>query len=75
MNADLPEIEPIGEPGFEPRLTGSEPVVLPLHHSPGFHRKYTRAVRGRQVQTDVPSVVGCSTKGSGSQNDAINAIK
>ncbi len=23
-----------GEPGFEPGLTGSEPVVLPLHHSP-----------------------------------------
>ena len=23
-----------GELGFEPRLTGSEPVVLPLHHSP-----------------------------------------
>ena len=25
-----------GEPGFEPGLTGSEPVVLPLHHSPEF---------------------------------------
>ena len=23
-----------GEPGFEPGLTGSEPAVLPLHHSP-----------------------------------------
>lgn len=23
-----------GGPGFEPRLTGPEPVVLPLHHPP-----------------------------------------
>ena len=25
-----------GEPGFEPRLDGSEPYVLPLHYSPIF---------------------------------------
>ena len=25
-----------GELGFEPRMAGSEPDVLPLHHSPMF---------------------------------------
>ena len=30
--ADLPGLA--GEPGFEPRQTESESVVLPLHHSP-----------------------------------------
>ena len=24
----------VGLPGFEPRMTGPESVVLPLHHSP-----------------------------------------
>ena len=27
-----------GGPGFEPRLTGSEPVVLPLNYPPGAGR-------------------------------------
>ena len=26
----------VGLPGFEPRMTGPESVVLPLHHSPIF---------------------------------------
>ena len=26
----------VGLPGFEPRMTGPESVVLPLHHSPMF---------------------------------------
>ena len=26
----------VGLPGFEPRMTGPESVVLPLHHSPLF---------------------------------------
>ena len=29
-----------GEPGFEPRQTESESVVLPLHHSPKFAQDY-----------------------------------
>ena len=35
-----------GEPGFEPGLTGSEPVVLPLHHSPEFvHNKAVSCIK------------------------------
>ena len=34
---DLPQkIVLVGLPGFEPRMTGPESVVLPLHHSPMF---------------------------------------
>ena len=34
---DLPQkIVLVGLPGFEPRMTGPESVVLPLHHSPLF---------------------------------------
>ena len=34
---DLPKkIVLVGLPGFEPRMTGPESVVLPLHHSPIF---------------------------------------
>ena len=29
----------VGLPGFEPGKTGPESVVLPLHHSPIFHKK------------------------------------
>ena len=29
-------IASVGLPGFEPRMTGPESVVLPLHHSPLF---------------------------------------
>src|SRR5690242_8942523 len=32
QSGDCPELA--GEPGFEPRQTESESVVLPLHHSP-----------------------------------------
>src|SRR6516165_6035685 len=42
-----------GEPGFEPRQTESESVVLPLHHSPfkplimpGFLRKSCKIWKG-----------------------------
>ena len=29
----------VGLPGFEPRMTGPESVVLPLHHTPVFVRQ------------------------------------
>ena len=32
----LSKIVLVGLPGFEPRMTGPESVVLPLHHSPIF---------------------------------------
>ena len=32
----LKESRLVGLPGFEPRMTGPESVVLPLHHSPMF---------------------------------------
>ena len=32
----LAKIVLVGLPGFEPRMTGPESVVLPLHHSPLF---------------------------------------
>ena len=37
-----------GEPGFEPGLSGSEPLVLPLNYSPTAVFRYspTRAARG-----------------------------
>ena len=40
-----------GELGFEPRLTESESVVLPLHHSPEFQRSFLcgYGTRGREM--------------------------
>src|SRR4029077_14076174 len=40
----------IGELGFEPRLTESESVVLPLHHSPGTCWDHTDRVDSAQDQ-------------------------
>ena len=57
----------VGLPGFEPRMTGPESVVLPLHHSPiasakvahffsfskFFHKKVIRESSGSQFRLNI----------------------
>ena len=37
-------------PGFEPRLTGPKPVVLPLHHGVVFSIKYHRLRKNQYLK-------------------------
>lgn len=40
-----------GRPGFEPGLTGSEPVVLPLNYLPSGERVFINRPRGAQERS------------------------
>ena len=58
-----------GEPGFEPGLTGSEPVVLPLHHSPEF------ALRSNNISISTSFVIFLVDAGAANRRLAVSSAE
>jgi hypothetical protein len=63
-----------GELGFEPRLTESESVVLPLHHSPktsGYERDKQHALILDAMRYVTPDVQAGQYRGGSHETDVL----